>query len=357
MLVACMVVLHPPASAQRWQVDLGGSSVGYDTLARASSASVSPLIAWEGPAAYATLSGALAAFAAGQSTAQGRGDLSLLFAPAGEASRIRMELVGSADGSVHSSGYRTVATRSELRFHMAGPAAGVWLGGSAATAWALNSAGITWALGPTVGAWGRIQTWNFTTIWSPYRLAGYWFSEAQGRVAAALGSVDLAGYLGWRIAPSASGIPNSAWGGGTCAVWFAPRAALVLGAGTYPSDLLEALPKGSYLSLAIRLSKSRPTTAVLASRSPALYAKTRGPSEFRFAVPGAARVDLVGDWTGWQPVPLERASNGQWVIRTRVGPGVHRFNLVVDGERWIVPEGSAAVDDGFGGKTALLVVP
>jgi hypothetical protein len=37
-------------------------------------------------------------------------------------------------------------------------------------------------------------------------------------------------------------------------------------------------------------------------------------------------------------------------------PGVYRFNLIVDGERWIVPEGVTAVDDGYGGKTCLLVV-
>ncbi len=65
----------------------------------------------------------------------------------------------------------------------------------------------------------------------------------------------------------------------------------------------------------------------------------------------------MGTWTGWQPVPLERAADGRWVIRVTLGPGTYRFNLVIDGERWIVPDGVAAVDDGFGGKTGLLVVP
>jgi hypothetical protein len=191
----------------------------------------------------------------------------------------------------------------------------------------------------------------------PYRLEGYWFNEAQGRASTSIGRVDLTAYLGGRRAPSAAAIPNTAWGGGTLAVWFTPQVALVLGAGTYPSDLLQTLPKGSYLSAAIRLSRHRPPTWAPASTGHALYAAARGASELRFAVPGASRVDLVGDWTGWQAVPLQRAADGRWVVRVRLEPGVHRFNLVVDGQRWIAPEGSAAVDDGFGGKTSLLVVP
>ena len=256
--VAASLLTPAPAAAQRWQVDIGGNTVGYDTAGNVTSASISPLFEWNRRTVYSTLSGAFAAFEAGQWTSQGRGDLSLLFAPARRASLFRVEAVGSLDGSVHSSGYRTAATRGELRFHVAGHSAGVWVGGTGATGWTSNSTGIATALGPTAGVWGRHEAWNVTGVWAPYHLEGYWFSELQGRTSASIGAVDLMGYLGWRGSPSASGLPNATWGGGTVALWFSAQAALVLGAGTYPSDLLQALPKGRYLSAAIRLSRRHP---------------------------------------------------------------------------------------------------
>ncbi|HUF82390.1 MAG TPA: glycogen-binding domain-containing protein, partial [Burkholderiales bacterium] len=69
------------------------------------------------------------------------------------------------------------------------------------------------------------------------------------------------------------------------------------------------------------------------------------------------QVAVVGDWTGWQPVPLQRAADGRWVMRVTLSPGVYRFNVIADGTRWTVPADVAAVEDGFGSKTALLVVP
>jgi Glycogen recognition site of AMP-activated protein kinase len=354
--VAASVCISGPAAGQRWQVDIGGNSVGYDTAGTVRSASISPLFEWNRRILYSTVSGAVAAFEGGEWTTQGHGDLSLLFGPASGATPLRAEVLGSLDGSAHSSGYRTAATRAEMRFHAAGRSAGVWVGGTGATGWTSNSTGVATALGPTVGVWGRHQAWIFTAVWNPYRLEGYWFSELQARASTSLGPVDLLGYVGCRGSPTASAIPNSTWGGGTLAVWLTPQTALVLGGGNYPLDLLQALPKGRYVSAAIRLSRGRPAIWAAPSTGHALYAQARGERELQFTVAGASRVDVVGDWTGWQPIPLRRGPSGRWILRADLTPGVHRFNLVVDGERWIVPEGSAAVDDGFGGKTSLLIV-
>jgi len=356
-LAASIAASVGQAAAQRWQVDLAGNTVGYDTAGRISSASIAPLIEWNKRTIYATLSGALAAFEASQWTSQGHGDFSVLFAPARSLRLLRTEVVGSADGSVHSSGYRTAGTRGEFRLHVAGRSSGLWIGVTAATGWTSSSTAIATAFGPTAGAWGRRGAWNATAVWTPFRLQGAWYQQVEGRVATSAGPVDVMGYAGWRGAPTVSGLPNTSWGGGSVTVWFTSQAALVFGGGTYASDLLQALPKGRYLSAAIRLSRGRPTVWAGPSAGRALYARDRGQADLRFGVPGASRVDLVGDWTGWQPVPMQRAPDGRWFLRVSLAPGVHRFNLVVDGDRWIVPEGVAAVDDGFGGKISLLVVP
>ncbi len=354
------VCVLPPvrqAAAQRWQVDLAGNRVGYDTSGGIGSVSVAPLVEWTRGVAYATLSGALAGFEAGEWTSQGHGDLSLLFTPARSLSLLRSEVVGAADGSVHSGGYRTASTRAEVRVHLAGRSAGFWVGGTAASGWTSGITRVATAVGPSAGAWGRRGPWSATAVWTPFRLQGAWYQQLESRVSASAGPVELTGYVGWRGAPSLSGLASAGWGGGTMTVWFTPRAAFVFSGGSYASDLLQALPKGRYLSAGIRFSRGRPSAWAGTSGAHALYTHGRGQAELRFAVPGASRVALAADWTGWQPVLMERAPDGRWLLRVTLAPGVHRFNLVVDGERWIVPEGVASVDDGFGGKTSLLVVP
>ncbi|HXF96786.1 MAG TPA: glycogen-binding domain-containing protein, partial [Gemmatimonadales bacterium] len=344
------------AEAQRWQVDLGATSVRYDSTASVASAIVAPTLEWSRPTLYALLSGGLAAFEGAEWTAQGRGDVSYLRRPF-RGGPVRFEFAASGGGSVHATGYRTAATRGEVRLHLAARRFGVWGGGAGATGWTSGSRGIAVGLGPTAGVWGDAGPWNAAILWNPLRIEGSWFPEVNGRLAATLGRLDLMAYGGWRGAAQGSGVAEASWGGGTAAWWLTRQVALTVAAGTYPSDLLQSLPGGRYLSVSIRLSSRRPSVWRVPTTGRAVYAADRGLNELRFSVPGASRVAIVGDWTAWQPVPMARDREGRWVIRVTLAPGVYRFNLVVDGERWIVPEDVAAVDDGFGGKTGMLVVP
>lgn len=345
-----------PAHAQRWQVDLGATRIRYDTATTVNSVIIAPSVEWSRPTIYALLSGGLAAFETADWTAQARGDFSYV-TPSPRGVPLRLELAGSAGGSLHSSGYRTGTTRGELRVHIGGRAFGAWAGGAAATGWTSASAGIGSGLGATAGAWGRYRGWNASVLFNPMYIEDYWFPEVSGRVSASQGPIDLLVYGGWRDAPVASTVEPVTWGGGTIALWLSPQLAFTVAGGTYPSDLLQSLPRGRYLSASIRISSRRPSVWSVPTTGRALYAAERGVNELRFRVPRASRVALVGSWTAWQPVPLERAADGRWVLRVTLGPGTYRFNLVIDGERWIVPDGVAAVDDGFGGKTGLLVVP
>ena len=45
-----------------------------------------------------------------------------------------------------------------------------------------------------------------------------------------------------------------------------------------------------------------------------------------------------------------------WEAILRLAPGVYYFNLVVDGNEWVVPGGVATVPDGMGGLLAVLNV-
>ena len=67
-------------------------------------------------------------------------------------------------------------------------------------------------------------------------------------------------------------------------------------------------------------------------------------------------MEIAGDWTGWERVPLTRDDSGRWIVPATLAPGVYRFNLRVDGERWIVPDSVAEIDDGYGGRVGLLII-
>jgi hypothetical protein len=73
------------------------------------------------------------------------------------------------------------------------------------------------------------------------------------------------------------------------------------------------------------------------------------------SVRGAETVEVIGDFTGWSARPLRR-DGGAWVGEVGVGPGLHHFGFLVDGE-WFVPTGrSGNVPDEWGRMNATLVV-
>jgi 1,4-alpha-glucan branching enzyme len=72
--------------------------------------------------------------------------------------------------------------------------------------------------------------------------------------------------------------------------------------------------------------------------------------------PDARVVEVAGDWTDWRPVPAARARDGRWWVDVRLARGDYRYAFRVDRSRWRVPDDVQTVDDGFGGRSAVLVV-
>jgi hypothetical protein len=64
----------------------------------------------------------------------------------------------------------------------------------------------------------------------------------------------------------------------------------------------------------------------------------------------------MGDFTDWQPCPLEPDGEGRWTLPVALSPGVHHLNIRFNGGDWTVPAGTVAVDDGFGGRVGMFVV-
>jgi hypothetical protein len=69
----------------------------------------------------------------------------------------------------------------------------------------------------------------------------------------------------------------------------------------------------------------------------------------------AERVEVLGDFTLWEPVPMRR-EGAKWVAEVPVRTGTHHFGYLVDGE-WFVPENEeSVVADEWGRTSAILVI-
>lgn len=106
------------------------------------------------------------------------------------------------------------------------------------------------------------------------------------------------------------------------------------------------------VSLSRTLGRQRP--AAPAIRVPAV---SEGWAVFRLPRADHAQPPMVlGDFSDWQPVAMTD-ENGAWVARVRVAPGAYHYAYRTADGQVVVPEGVPTVDDGFGGRSAVLVVP
>jgi hypothetical protein len=80
---------------------------------------------------------------------------------------------------------------------------------------------------------------------------------------------------------------------------------------------------------------------------------------FQVSAPSARNVSLAGSFNNWDAagLSLHRAADGSWEATVALPVGEHRYQFVVDGQRWIPdPAAQAQVDDGFGGTNSVIVV-
>lgn len=80
---------------------------------------------------------------------------------------------------------------------------------------------------------------------------------------------------------------------------------------------------------------------------------------FSLAAPAAREVSLAGTFNGWEAgqLSLRRNADGTWEATIPLPVGEHRYQFVVDGQRWLPdPSAQSQVDDGFGGTNSVIVV-
>ena len=76
---------------------------------------------------------------------------------------------------------------------------------------------------------------------------------------------------------------------------------------------------------------------------------------FTFSAPGAASVQLMGDFTQWQnrPIGMKKGAKGVWRTEVELVPGTYHYRFFVDGEWCNDPECTLRVPNPYGGENMI----
>ena len=363
-VVACSSAATPRLVAQvKAAVDLGVSNVHYDGFLPSTAAALSPSFRWAGPRTLVLANGSYLRFASGNRSLQANMSGSFFSVPLGH-------WTGELSALAGASQYRDFTGFSHAlltgRLHLDGVATGAWIGGSGGTTSFVKAQRPVAAL--LAGLWRRqfSATWMINASYTSVGDSAY--TDVEGATHAVRGRFTFDGSLGARVwsRGGGHGVYGEASGAYAVGSWIA----LVLAGGRYPTDPTRGSVAGRYLSLSLRLTTlpGRAATPPLTLPRPAMHhsAPADPPAASAeledgggFVIHAAARtVEIEGDFTDWQPLPLSQRDPAAWVLPMTLAAGTYRFSIRIDGAEWFVPAGVTRVPDEFGpGMVGLLTVP
>jgi hypothetical protein len=178
---------------------------------------------------------------------------------------------------------------------------------------------------------------------------------------------QLDGTVGYRAGNQLPSLRGTAatWGSVAATLRLTPGIGIVASAGTYPIDLTQGFPGGSFIGLHLRLS-ARNTAAIRRPRENFADSAVRAfrvervsgeERRIRVLAPTASRVEIAGDFTSWSAVTLSPQTHGWWSVTLPIAGGKHEVNVRLDGGSWRVPPSLVVVEDEFGGAVGVMLVP
>ncbi len=175
----------------------------------------------------------------------------------------------------------------------------------------------------------------------------YTYAGASAVVAGAQGNL-------WASAGFWPGLDSAgaSWAAG--ATWQVhPKAAFSLSGRRDGFDALYLFPPQTSWSVGVAVQIGGPR----AVRPPVPASYENGRATIRLEANRiGARPMIAGDFTNWQPRPMEQAGHA-WTYTTQLAPGVYNYAFVDANGKWFVPEDHPGrKDDGMGGAVAVLVV-
>lgn len=367
-LGAAWWIVVPGAWAQTTaSVEVGTTVVEYDGFLVSGAASASPFLQYETPRLSFVTQGHWVIFESGNQIWQGNAALGWLSQPHGPW---RAEVSGFMGlSSYQSSGSGYLLARTRLHWHR--DRAGVWMSGT--TGWTFNE-NVATPVELAIGAWSVGPRFAFEGSVTSTWLGGGGYLDVMGEARWFGGPVTLSGTLGGR--PAASGTEAAVFADASALIALNKRVALSVATGHYPTDPVRGVLAATYASIGFRLhlaSRPPPVSALtLLSRAraradngsrpnaaaPRMELASDGSTLVLYVhAPGADRVAIMGDFTDWTPLTLERVADDTWAFRSPFASGMHRLNVQIDDGPWTVPEGIRSETTDFGGRVAVIVVP
>jgi hypothetical protein len=169
--------------------------------------------------------------------------------------------------------------------------------------------------------------------------------------------------LGGGLRAGMRGIPDAAiWGSASATLWLAPRLALVAATGRALEDKVRGLPQTRYLSVSARVGlRSRILMPlrrhIRTDGTPGIMiSKVDDEHLITVRAQGASTVEVMGDFTDWEPLSLSLAGD-VWRVRHAMSAGSHRVAIRVDGGEWRVPANLPKSSEEFGMVVGVVSVP
>lgn len=191
------------------------------------------------------------------------------------------------------------------------------------------------------------------------------FSDVQGTVHWEKSFFEINAQTGYRFGNNNDVTPDSRrWASASAVVWLSPDMAVVAGGGRQPANPARGLPARNYANLGVMLAAWPAMTegAVPVEARASAISKfdisSAGPSLQRVQVhiAGVQSVDVMGDFTDWEPVAMVQRGRDLWEALVPIGAGVHQLNVRVDDGKWQPPPGTPTMRDGFNGEVGVLVI-
>jgi hypothetical protein len=354
---------------------MSASVIEYEGYLASGAATLAPALRYDHRNISAGGQGSWTVFESGNSIVQGSGAAAWLM-PVGAL--FGVEVSGAAGISKYADTPAGGHALGRGRLHLAVDRNGAWAG---ATAGVVGDGSTRSSVQMEIGLWGVrgrlavLGTVTGTSVGPDHHIdllgAARWTGER----------VDLETRVGVRPWTDSGGDIGEAVRGvfaeARALVSLGTRIALALSAGSDPADPVRRVLAARYFTAGLRLSLLPPaearspsvagtTLAALRTRASAVNAPAEAPAitfeatnslhTIRIHAIGAQSVELMADFTDWQPVALRRVEAGTWELRMAVSTGVHRLNIRIDGGEWRVPAGTREETGEFGGVVGVVVV-
>ncbi len=303
---------------------------------------------------------------------------------------VSAQLIANASRAYYDQINQNAQIDAEARVHLLfSQKAGVWLESGVARPWRVAVVSSVDVAG--AGAWtqiggatitGTYTNFSFTRVASADDSTGTLqscisqannsqclrqshFSDVQGTVHWQKSAFELTAQTGYRFGNANDVTPDSRrWASASAVVWLSPDMAMVLGGGRQPANPARGLPARNYANLGVMFAAwpamtsgavpiEAPSSAIsqfdIAAASPSLQ-------RVQVHIVGAERVQVMGDFTAWQPVSMVQRGRDVWEALVPIAAGVHQLDVRVDGGKWLPPPGTPTMRDGYNGEVGVLVV-